>query len=491
MDTIADKNLSGNLLLRRVLIFAFSAIAFILLFSPSTSPLYPQFFGADSAIFQVIGKGWTMGQLPYRDLFDHKGPFIFLINAIGYTIGAVWIVQVLFMTFTLLGIYDILSQSTVSERWKIAFSVLSLFILLKYFEGGNLTEEYCLPFLVWSMSKQHSYMQNTGIEHRPRYALLYGVTFGICLMTRVTNAVVVCMFIFVITVHLAKNGAWRNLAENALAFLLGTTMIVVPLVLYFAAHHAVHEMLYGTIQYNLVYAKETSLKFFSGFSLNFKALAKLCLNSFLLLFMLIAGCIELRNKNFVYAAGIFLSVMLSAYVCFGGEGYLHYSMILLPYYPVFIVVLTGDVCKRKPKRLLLLIFCTVCVAVSAWALKSSGYILKQLDGSFSSNILPAEIISEIPEAELGSVAGYNVNAATYLALDIMPKYPHFILQDWQGRKSPELMEKIREEYSSCEAKWIIAPDGGTGIDDILSNLYVIKTSYDVSGTVWNLYCLKE
>ena len=62
------------------------AVGFTLVFSVSTSPLYPKYYGAtelidggDSLQFQQIGKGWLEGKVPYRDMFDHKGPIIFLL----------------------------------------------------------------------------------------------------------------------------------------------------------------------------------------------------------------------------------------------------------------------------------------------------------------------------------------------------------------------------------------------------------------------------
>ena len=58
--------------------------AFLLRFSYSTSFLWPGYCGYDSAIFQTIGKYWAQGSVPYRDLFDHKGPLIFFIDMLGY-----------------------------------------------------------------------------------------------------------------------------------------------------------------------------------------------------------------------------------------------------------------------------------------------------------------------------------------------------------------------------------------------------------------------
>ena len=62
------------------------AAAFLLRFSYSTSFLWPGYCGYDSAIFQTIGKYWAEGSVPYRDLFDHKGPLIFFIDMVGYWI---------------------------------------------------------------------------------------------------------------------------------------------------------------------------------------------------------------------------------------------------------------------------------------------------------------------------------------------------------------------------------------------------------------------
>lgn len=48
-------------------------------FSFSTSWLYSYYFGGDSAQLLTMGKAWYLGKLPYVDMFDHKGPFIFIV----------------------------------------------------------------------------------------------------------------------------------------------------------------------------------------------------------------------------------------------------------------------------------------------------------------------------------------------------------------------------------------------------------------------------
>lgn len=61
-------------------------LVFLLFASPYTTPLNP-YYGYDSAVFMVLGKGVAAGKLPYLDLYDNKGPMIFYINALGYLLG--------------------------------------------------------------------------------------------------------------------------------------------------------------------------------------------------------------------------------------------------------------------------------------------------------------------------------------------------------------------------------------------------------------------
>ena len=67
--------------------FLFTIIFFItvllLIFSTSTSPLYPNEYGYDSAFFRFIGKSILNGKTVYKDIWDHKGPVFYFIQTIG------------------------------------------------------------------------------------------------------------------------------------------------------------------------------------------------------------------------------------------------------------------------------------------------------------------------------------------------------------------------------------------------------------------------
>lgn len=68
------------------LLFLLSAL-FMLIMGSNTSPAAPHYYGADSSFFSAVGAGILRGRLPYVDYFDMKGPYLFLIEALGHLIG--------------------------------------------------------------------------------------------------------------------------------------------------------------------------------------------------------------------------------------------------------------------------------------------------------------------------------------------------------------------------------------------------------------------
>ena len=124
------------------------SFAFVYVFSYSTSFGY-DLLGGDSAIFQAIGKYWTQGYLPYVDLFDHKGPLIFFINAIGYMIyprSGIMALQIICLYLSCLFIWRAM-ELYLSNRWKVFFLLLTLIYYAAHYEEGNHVTEYTLPFL--------------------------------------------------------------------------------------------------------------------------------------------------------------------------------------------------------------------------------------------------------------------------------------------------------------------------------------------------------
>lgn len=63
------------------------ASIFTLLICSKNSPLYPYNDWVDGNAFFTMGKGMFNGKVPYKDLFEQKGPLLYLIYGIGYLIS--------------------------------------------------------------------------------------------------------------------------------------------------------------------------------------------------------------------------------------------------------------------------------------------------------------------------------------------------------------------------------------------------------------------
>lgn len=212
MDT---KNSKMQYSIAIVIIMLLSA-GFVYYFSGTTSPVIPDYYGDDSAVFQVVGKAWTNGKIPYIQAFDHKGPFIFFVEALGYLIG------------------------NYTEEYSLVFITFSIYLGVKYLLQVN-----------WKKKET--------LLHPWKYAVWYGIAFTVILFMRVTSAIAIVCLVFVILCILLRFGIWKNLLENMGGFLFGVTIVFVPFSLYFLIKGAWYDMMYGTIIHNIMYASRSSI----------------------------------------------------------------------------------------------------------------------------------------------------------------------------------------------------------------------------------------
>lgn len=446
------------------------AAGFVLRFSYSTSFLYPGYCGFDSAIFQTIGKYWAQGITPYADLFDHKGPLIFFVDAVGYALhgrAGILAVQTVSLAVSIWGLYR-LGRTGLSRPWALAGTALALVYLARTFDEGNMTEEYSLPFLAvslylaarWCIRRQ----DDPAAPHPWQWAAVYGASFAAILMLRVTSAVAVCSFVLVIALALLAKRQWRNLFANAGGFLGGFALLTVPFAVYFACKGSLADVFYGTIGYNIFYATEFSIaEYYANSQWAASTLARVLGDFGAPLFLLAALCVAslVRHKNDLLAWGGLLSTALSMYVLFTNRPYVHYFMIVTPLIPLALVLAAQLLGGRETRKKLAWAAPALC---AVWAVS----LLIRLPGwnrdSFMAKY-PYEVLdynnaaraaaAVIPAEERDSVLGYNVDAQWYLAADIRPCQRYFIHQDWQAAEDAAMRSEIDRALRENPPQWMV------------------------------------
>lgn len=475
-----------------VVIFLLISIIYLLLFSLSTSFIYKNSqFGSDSDIFMLMGKLMKNGMIPYKEFFDHKGPVMLFIEYLGQMIwdgrNGIFLIQVVFLTFSLYGAYKILNLFYEKKKSVILTSV-SLLILNIYFGAGNFTEEYCLPFLLWSFYFAINYLKNEkseDYEHKPGYSLLYGITFMVCALTRITNAIPLCIIIiigFVIVIHEKQ---WKSVIKNVIYFIIGAVIILLPFILYFIKVDALYEMIYATFLYNIKYALNSDITLGVKDKINQIALIIPLISS-----LILGICSYIWNKKYgvIDVTVIALSVIAIIFQ-FKNLPYEHYFMIWMPLILLGIGIMGNISVTSKGSRILITISVLMSIVVICGKfITKSDDIYTNLNSNNAKNYAmeSKELASFISEEDLNSVIAYNVQAYFYISTGIKPCYKYCILQDWQCSKAEDMFEKFRNDMESLKAKYIVINKESNNVLD-----YVLEENYSEISSTNNLALLQR
>lgn len=463
----------------RLSVLLLAAFVFVLFFSAASSPLYGYDLSDDSVMFKVIGLGWSEGVLPYVGLWDSKGPFIFFIDALGYTLSGsdsdlgIFLIEVLSVFSNLIVVHRWLSRSYGSRR-SLLLTLVVLAGLSFHYYWGNMTAEYLLPFITLSFYLMYRWMSavtsSGNYEHKAGYAFIYGIVLGLSMMSRLTNAIGVCTGALVIAFFLVKAKLWKCLFCNIVLFLAGMSVAVLPFAIYFLARGAFADMLYGSLLYNIGY----SLTSYNNPGI--EGLVSLSFNALFCFLLMIVSVVIIRRGSMVHVV-LWLAVSaVTVLYLFISYGYYNYGIITLPYLCAFFIELKESCALSHRLRTamagvaLLLVF-SIFIRRGLFIYENKNYYADEIESA-------VDILSCIPSGERHSFIAYNCNASVYLLAGITPVYPYFAVQDWAVYNNNSLKPRLLAEYSRCKAKWLLFKGDidGSVIKEILENKYsIIKT----------------
>ncbi len=121
-----------------------------------SSFLYPLNNWDDANCFFTVGKGMFNGMVPYRDLFEQKGPLLYFIYGLAYlvshnTFHGAYFLEIVAAFFYLLYSYKI-TVLLLQKRLPALIPVIALLTYTSFaFEQGGSAEEFCLPLLSFSL----------------------------------------------------------------------------------------------------------------------------------------------------------------------------------------------------------------------------------------------------------------------------------------------------------------------------------------------------
>ena len=164
---------------------------------------------------------WERGYIPYKDSFDHKGPLLYIINLFGnklLPVFGIWLIELGFLTIAFWGMYKI-SRMLCDTFASVVVLLIASSPLFKYYEGGNLTEEYAMLFIVIALYIFMKYELRNSIWKGD--LVVSGVCLGFTLLLRPNMIAVWFVFCVAIFVSLIRQSKWSTLIKYVGWFSLG------------------------------------------------------------------------------------------------------------------------------------------------------------------------------------------------------------------------------------------------------------------------------
>lgn len=482
---------------RYVIYCLFFAVIFVTVFSTSTSPLFNPPISTDSAVFQLIGKYWADGFLPYKDFWDHKGPIIYFVNFLGYNFSGnqfgVYIIQIISLFISIL-----MAHFYLSHKYTIRQSLLLCFFILlslsSNYADGNKTTEYLLPLLLVSFLFQYSWLENVIMnrqyEHRFLYSFVYGCTCAFAFLTRLSDIVGLICGVFYVYVLLMIKGKWRNLLGNCCFVLLGFIVVSLPFILYFYSKGILGEMWYGTIVFNLSYAQRMSNTGLSSeIGLWHLAIRHFnYINAYLLLCIGIWGLFISKTRKYISLFFCIIAIPTIIYFFKTAYAAAGYGQIAFPY--LVLILLEVKALKNPRERNVVRKF-LICLFLSFVFIKGMHNVYKVVNQMCSNkpNVeceTFQQAVSLIPENEKDSFLAYNCHADTYLLYDIKPHGRFFTNQDWQISFNPNLRLKIQDSLIKTQPLWILVkPEQSFNLP--IGIMSILEKEYELRSVLGNYY----
>lgn len=241
-----------------ILYCAFCAF-FILLFATRSSFLYPCNDWNDANSYFSVGKALFNGKVPYRDVFDQKGMYLYFFYGLSYlvshtTFAGVFLLELILGTADIFGICHILFLYVKkSTAMVLAPMVLAACFASESFYWGGSAEEVCLPFLIGGLYLSLRYFKRDYPQREMKKKTLFAAGLMAGMVANIKFTSLGFFFAWMMGIafsFLARKDFW-GAVKACFVFLFGMAIPFVPWFLYFALHHALYDWYWGYVWINV------------------------------------------------------------------------------------------------------------------------------------------------------------------------------------------------------------------------------------------------
>lgn len=456
-----------------------------LLFCTKNSWLYSFNDWVDGNAFFTMGKGMVNGLVPYKDLFEQKGPLLYLIYGIGYllsnkTLHGIFVLEVISMAITCYYIFKFSNKFL--NRFNslvVCFLFIPVVCSSKSFVQGGSCEEFCLPFFAYSIYSFYELLNEESTQYQYKLIFLTGLNAGLVTLMKfnliafwfiwmalafffllskkkIKEAFIACVVFLVgmflplavFSIYFMIHGAFKDFIESYFMFNMNSYTTILSL------RERIHNMLwacYSELNYNY------DIKYLTYIGFACILCTWIYRNVWFILFMILSYAFLVLGVFFGGNAFFYYYLDFQIYIVFGLIGILK----------LFELLLKNNKIKKLYYRVML---CFVALLTVQNVHASTNLEYMPIKKDYYAQYVFDQIISKSDDKTLLNYD--NLDGGFYTASDILPNVKYFMRQNVDYERYPIIMDSQNDYIKSKKVKYVVIREyfGNRGCRKDLENL---------------------
>lgn len=501
------KKLSNYLDNKKVILVILLIVSIlILLICSKNSLLYPYNDWVDGHAFFTMGKGMFNGKVPYKDLFEQKGPLLYLIYGIGYLIShdtflGIYILEVI--SYTIFGYFLFkIARNYLNQFYSLLIAIMTLAIIsgsISFVQGGS-AEEFCLPFIASSMYSFIKIINENNFENK--YLLINGAIAGCISLIKFNLLGFWFIWMALYFFKLISLKEIKKAFISCVYFLVGMFIPIFISIVYFTINGALKDYYDVYIIFNLTaYSTTIDLKtrILNMLSAIFQQM-KYNRTIYILLCLGFVNCLTTKTyKNIwinIFILLSFIFLMIGVYI--GGVPFIYYFLCFEAYIIFGFILIFSIIQKYLDKQIIsLVILCMGIMFSMHYSLKSPNRSYMNIPQSAYAQYVFKDIIEASKNKTLLNYD--NLDGGFYTTCNIVPNVKYFMRQNVGYDRYPQIIDGQRYAIKNKETEFVVIREYFENegyrknipyLNDNYKEIKKCKQLYEGMEFTYYLYCLK-
>jgi len=212
------------------------------------------FLDRDSGVYLYTAQRVLAGGVPYRDVWDHKPPLIYYLDALGITLSdlglpgilllelAALLLATVFGALAIARVLGMLPALVAAGAWTLTLPI--------FLGGGNLPEEFALPLQFLAVAL---YLSSDRTATRRTTWVALGATAGVAILLKPTVVGVWVAIYLCEAVRAVRTRSPSTVTGPLVLGIAGAFAVLAPVGLFFAASGAAGDLIDQVVAYNATY----------------------------------------------------------------------------------------------------------------------------------------------------------------------------------------------------------------------------------------------